>query len=100
MADQVEVSPELLRQASAKADAINTSIIGIVNSLMGSTNGKGKPWGTDIYGRDFDKAYTAAETNLGKLSASLAQSAANNADGQQQSGKKLTNTDQTSAGAF
>ncbi|WP_162958612.1 hypothetical protein [Nocardia yunnanensis] len=105
MVDKVEVDPELLRQAGVKTDLVNTRLRGVVDGLMASLGGKGEPWGNDSYGQEFAGAeggsgYLAARKTLKDLSETLAKNAESNAEGQDQSGKKLDGTDQGNANAF
>lgn len=105
MADKLEVDPELLHQAATKADYVNQRLSTVVNNLESMLGGLGEPWGTDSYGSQFagtedGGGYLAARKNLKDLADTLAKSAANNSDGQDQSGKKLDGTDQSSAKSF
>lgn len=105
MAGNIEVDPELLRQAAAKTASVTDSIRAVLTKLESAIDGKGQPWGDDIYGTRFAEGeggngYTAARDNLAKLTDDTVSNSDEQSAGQYDSAKLQNGTEQASADTF
>ncbi|WP_157555882.1 WXG100 family type VII secretion target [Nocardia acidivorans] len=105
MAGKVEVSPELLRQASVKTANVTDRVKAVLTGLESAIDGLGEPWGGDTYGEKFangedGKGYIAARENLKQLTTDNAKKSDDQSTAQNDSSKLHGNTDQASADTF
>lgn len=106
MADNIQVNPELLRQAATKTTHVNDRIRTVLTGLVSAIDGLGTPWGNDepgsrfADGEDGKNGYTAARQNLTELTSNLGGTAENHSGAQVVAAKDTAGAEEASATSF
>jgi len=102
---KVQVDPELLHQAAEKVQRVSDRISSTLNTLQSSADGKGSPWGDDVYGYKFaegdsNNGYLAAQSSLHDITSGLADHSQSHAEGVHSSADDITTVDNQSSDGF
>jgi hypothetical protein len=103
VAGEVAVSPEGLRKAAGANVSVQATLSGIMTTLQDKVAARGKPWGDDSYGSQFDggpngydQVSKATTTNAKSLSDTFGQAAQTLGD----AAKGFDGTDTVSSTSF
>ncbi|WP_157555400.1 WXG100 family type VII secretion target [Nocardia crassostreae] len=100
---KVSATPEQLRSAGGKMQALHDRVNGIFNKLEGALAGRGEPWGNDSYGSGFadgEQGYLTARENLKDGFGKLATTFKSYADGQKDAATLLAGMDKRNGQGF
>ncbi|WP_216899217.1 WXG100 family type VII secretion target [Nocardia alni] len=102
---KVQVDPELLHQAADKVQHVSDRISQTLNTLQSSADGKGSPWGDDVYGYKFaegdnNDGYLAAQSSLHEITSGLVGHSQSHAEGVHTSATDLTTVDDQNSDGF
>ncbi|MGX1810169.1 hypothetical protein ACWIGI_31015 [Nocardia sp. NPDC055321] len=103
MNDRLKTYTDLLNTAAGKTGKVRDGIEKVVDTLVSSADGRGRPWGDDTLGRNFfdgDNGYDKSSQNIIKGAGNMAGTFDNFSKGQTKAAEKLAGMDESNGSQF